>query len=423
MIERAVLVTTEFESQRRRDTSSEDASTELEELSRSAGLSVVSSLIFRQKIPTAPLLIGRGKAEELRALILEEKANTVIFDSDLSSTQQRNLEELLSAKTLDRTQLILDIFAQRARSMEGKLQVELAQLKYLLPRLTGKGIALSRLGGGVGTRGPGEQKLEVDRRRIRERITRLSRELKELKTRRAQSLQKKKKKNLPLTVLMGYTNAGKSTLFNRLTESSVAVKDQLFSTLDTTTRLLELPGNQKTFLADTVGFIRDLPHHLIESFKATLEEALHADILIHVLDASRADSEFLRKSVDKVLESLGAGEKKTIFGFTKMDQLAEDALDGLVREHWKEGIPVSAKDGRGIPALLKRISQSLPATRLQRRIYIPREQLGMIGFLYEEAEVVARQDDEKGAYVTVNLTETIERKFYSRLGKNSKSEA
>ncbi len=416
MIEKAILVTVEFESMPR-DTSSKDAAAELEDLCRSAGLSVTRSIVFRQKSPNAPLLIGRGKAEELRALVLKEKAHTVVFDSDLSSTQARNLEEALSAKTLDRTQVILDIFARRARSMEGQLQVELAQLKYLLPRLSGKGTALSRLGGGVGTRGPGEQKLEVDRRRIREKITRLSRELKELKDRRAESIRKKKEKNLPLAALVGYTNAGKSTLFNQLTDASVVVKDQLFSTLDTTTRLLRLPGNQKVFLADTVGFIRDLPHHLIESFKATLEEAVHADILIHVIDASRAEFGSLKRSVDNVLKELGADQNRTVLVFNKIDQVTEEARDKLMRAHWKDGVPVSAKNGQGIPALLKRLEQSLPGVRLQRRIHVPRERFGLIGFLYEEAEVLARQDDEFGVTLTVNLTEAVERKFYSKLKK------
>ena len=416
MIEKAILVTVEFESMPR-DASSKDAAQELEELSRSAGLSVMKSVQFRQKSANAPLLIGRGKAEELRALVLKEKAHTVVFDSDLSSTQQRNLEEALGAKTLDRTQLILDIFAQRARSMEGQLQVELAQLKYLLPRLSGKGIALSRLGGGVGTRGPGEQKLEVDRRRIREKITRLSRELKKLKDRRAQSIRKKKEKNLPLAALVGYTNAGKSTLFNKLTDASVVVKDQLFSTLDTTTRLLKLPGNQKAFLADTVGFIRNLPHHLIESFKATLEEAVHADILIHVIDASRADIRFLRRSVEKVLKELGASQNKTVLVFNKIDQVTEEARDTLIREYWKEGVPVSAKNGQGIQALLKRLTQSLPGVRLQRRIRVPKESLGLLGILYEEAQVLDRQDDEFGATLTVSVTEAVEKKFYSKLQK------
>ena len=258
MKERAILIT--FKDHRSASETT-DLAAELEELSGASGLLVLKNLTVKIGRPNAAILIGRGKAEELQALAQKEKANVLVFDSDLSATQQRNLEELLKVKTIDRTQLILDIFAQRARSTEGKLQVELAQLKYLLPRLSGEGVYLSRLGGGVGTRGPGEQKLEMDRRRLRERIVRLSRELTELQKRRVLAIKRKKEKEIPMISVVGYTNAGKSTLFNRLTEAGVLVKNQLFSTLDTTTRLLILPGNQQALLVDTVGFIRRLPHH------------------------------------------------------------------------------------------------------------------------------------------------------------------
>jgi len=411
--ERALLVTLDFDSMRR-SSDPADAAQELHELSLSAGLSVATDRIFRQKTPIASLLIGRGKAEELRSIALGEKADVVIFDNELSPSQQRNLEETLGVKTLDRTQLILDIFAQRARSNEGKLQVELAQLKYLLPRLAGKGIYLSRLGGGVGTRGPGEQKLEVDRRLIREKIARLGRELDDLKSRRWQNIRTKKEKNLPVAALVGYTNAGKSTLFNRLTESAVATKDQLFSTLDTTTRLVELPGNQKALLADTVGFIRDLPHQLIESFKATLEEAIHSDFLIHVVDANRPDFYFLKKSVEKVLKDLGALDKKTVLVLNKIDLLSGEKRDSIAREHWKEGFAVSAKTGEGISIFLERLSRSLPG-RTRRRVYIPVKKLGLVGYLYKEGEVLKRADGENGSYFTVELTEPSFRKFQSIL--------
>ena len=303
MKERAILVAIDFASMRRQS-SAADAAKELEALANSAGLWVVDNLIYKEKTPNAALLIGRGKTEALRDLAQKSNADVIVFESNLSSTQQRNIEELVAAKTIDRTQLILDIFALRARSTEGKLQVELAQLKYLLPRLSGKGIYLSRLGGGIGTRGPGEQKLEIDKRRIRERIVRLERELESLQKRRLAGIEKKKQKDWPLVALVGYTHAGKSTLFNVLTQSSVAVRNKLFSTLDTTTRGVDLEGNQKALLVDTVGFVRDLPHHLIESFKATLEEAVHADLLLHVIDVSRTDWEFLQKAVENVLKDL-----------------------------------------------------------------------------------------------------------------------
>lgn len=409
MREKAVLVTLEFDSHRKSSPAAE-AAAELGELALSAGLAVGTNQVVRQKTPNAALLMGRGKAEEIRALALKEKADAVIFNNNLTSTQQRNLEEVIGVKTLDRTQLILDIFARRARSSEGKLQVELAQLKYLLPRLAGKGIYLSRLGGGVGTRGPGEQKLEMDRRRIRERIARLSCELTDLQTNRQSSILKKKEKGLPLAALVGYTNAGKSTLFNRLTSSGVVAKDQLFSTLDTTTRLLELPGNRKMLLADTVGFVRDLPHQLIESFKATLEEAVNADLLLHVVDASRPDFDTLKTAVEKVLEELEVESKKIILVLNKADLLDNEEKEALIRQHWKEGLPVSAKSGEGLPALLERLSKS-GEDRKRQTLWVPKESLGRIGPLYEGSEVIERQDTEEGARFTVDITDSALQKF------------
>ncbi len=376
------------------------------------------NLIFRQKTPTAPLLLGRGKAEELRDLVAKEKADVLVFESNLSSSQQRNLEEIVNAKTIDRTQLILDIFAQRAKSTEGKLQVELAQLKYLLPRLTGKGIYLSRLGGGVGTRGPGEQKLEVDRRRIRERITRLGRELQALDKRRLANIYKKKSKDLPLIAIVGYTNAGKSQLFNALTKSSVVVKDKLFSTLDTTTRLLTLPGNQKALIVDTVGFVRDLPHHLIESFKATLEEAVHADILLHVIDVSRSDLQDLEAAVKGVLADLGAEGKKTFLVLNKMDLLGKEEKERIGRHnHWKEGIFVSALTGEEIDVLAAKVNESLNEERRAIEFFIPKDRLGLVNFLYKEGEVLERRDGAQGSHLTVNLSNKAEQIFRSKLAK------
>ncbi|MBI3251744.1 MAG: GTPase HflX, partial [Candidatus Omnitrophica bacterium] len=260
------------------------------------------------------------------------------------------------AKTIDRTQLILDIFARRAKSSEGKLQVELAQLKYLLPRLSGKGIYLSRLGGGIGTRGPGEQKLEVDRRRIRDRIARLGRSLGELQRRRLDSVERKKEKGLPMVALVGYTGAGKSSLFNRLTGASVAVRHQLFSTLDTTTRLWELPGRQKALLVDTVGFVKDLPHHLIESFKATLEEVAYADVLIHVMDAARPDLLEVERAVCAVLDELGVDRKKMIAAFNKIDLVTPEARARLL-ERAEDATPVSARTGEGLDGLVSNVTQ------------------------------------------------------------------
>jgi GTP-binding protein HflX len=413
--ERAILVTADFDSLSR-PVDAGEASKELQELAKSAGLEVIQNLTVRQKSPNAALLIGKGKAETLGAAAKDQKADVFIFNGDLTSTQQRNLEETLGQKTVDRTQLILDIFAQRARSTEGKLQVELAQLKYLLPRLTGKGILLSRLGGGVGTRGPGEQKLEVDRRRIRERMARLSKALSQLQRRRFAGIERKKKKDLPLVALVGYTNAGKSTLFNALTHSAVQVKHRLFSTLDTTTRLLELAGNRRALLVDTVGFVRDLPHHLIESFKATLEEAARADLLLHVLDASRPDRGNLERAVQKVLEELGVEAKKQILVLNKADLLSAGDVSRLFgNASADDGVLVSSLKGSGLALLLKKIADILSFDRNVAKFFIPKERLGLLHFLYEEGEVLARRDTARGAQLTVHLSEKSERIFRSKL--------
>ena len=413
MKERAILVTFKEGSAA---AEAADSAAELGELSGAAGLSVLQNLVFRQTRPNAAIFIGRGKAEELRLLAQEEKANVVVFDADLSPSQQRNLEEALKVKTIDRTQLILDIFAQRARSTEGKLQVELAQLKYLLPRLSGEGIYLSRLGGGVGTRGPGEQKLEMDRRRLRERIVRLSRELAGLQKRRGLAIQKKKEKDLPMIALVGYTNAGKSTLFNRLTEAGVFVKDQLFSTLDTTTRLLPLPGNQESLLVDTVGFIRRLPHHLIESFKATLEEAVHADILLHVMDASREDLAQIRQAVDEVLSDLGADKSKRYLVFNKIDVAEDDARQALSKN--SAGQPVfwvSARTGEGLEGLLQALAAELSGGRQEMSYFIPKHRFGLLPFLHEQGQVLKRRDTADGCRLEVRLSPKDARRFEKKL--------
>ncbi len=417
MRERALLVTVEFDSQRHTAGARESA-LELEELAKSAGLVIAGILHVRQKVATSATLVGSGKAQELAAIVKKEKADVLIFGSDLSSTQQRNLEAMVEVKTLDRTQLILDIFAQRARSMEGRLQVELAQLNYLLPRLSGKGVDLSRQGGGVGTRGPGEQKLEIDRRRIRERISRLRRELGELQARRHVEVSRKKERNLPIVALVGYTNAGKSSLFNALTDAGVVTKDQLFSTLDTTTRQLALPANQKALIVDTVGFIRDLPHHLIESFKATLEEAMSADLLLHVIDASRRDADELRSAVEGVLDELGALGKKTVLVYNKSDLLTPEAKAAALRnESAKAAALVSARTGEGIDALRGLLLGQLPFEPAFRDLFIPRDRQELIHFLYENASVLARSDEGDGTRLSVQISSKAEALFRKRLAK------
>ncbi len=422
MKERALLVTADFQSLPR-DHEVRDAAAELEDLCLSAGLQITRSLVFRQRAPQAPLLIGKGKAEEIRALVEKDAADTVVMESELSSSQQRNLEKLLGAKTIDRTQLILDIFAQRAKSNEGKLQVELAQLKYLLPRLSDKDVELSRLGGGVGTRGPGEQKLEVDRRRIRLRIARLSDELNALQKRRLAGLEKKKEKDMPLVALVGYTNAGKSSVFNRLTGSDARVKNQLFSTLDTVTRAMELQARQKALLVDTVGFVRHLPHHLVESFKATLEETVHADLLLHVIDSSRADSALLEKAVQQVLEELGAEIKKTLLVYNKIDLVSPERKAAIARNMPEGAVLVSALTGQGMEELISKITRTLFPGLYEKEFFLPGDRMGLLDFLYEKTQVLARRDTPDGCYLTVKLSakaeETLQKRLTAGKGKLS----
>ncbi len=395
MRERAILVTFD------------EGDDELSELSKASGLDVSKVFDCHLRTLNARLYIGGGKADEIAFAVKKEEADVVVFDADLSPSQQRNLEEVLGTKTIDRTQLILDIFALRARSIEARLQVELAQLKYLLPRLGGEGIYLSRLGGGVGTRGPGEQKLEVDRRHIRERITRLEREFKQIDRRRVTAIEKKKRKDWPIVALVGYTNAGKSTLFNRLTGAGVFVKNQLFSTLDTTTRLVELPGNQKALLTDTVGFIKKLPHHLVESFKATLEEAVHADILLHVVDASRPDTRPVLSAVNGVLENLGVDTQKVYVVWNKADLIETEKKAGPMR--------VSALTGQGIGELEEFLSTMLGRSRVVTSFFLPRNKLGLSSLLYKQTDVLERKDSVDGSTFKVRALPSIQKLIEKRL--------
>ena len=310
--------------------------------------------------------IGKGKAEELAVLVITTHADLVIFDDELSPAQQRNLERLLKTKVIDRTWLILDIFASRAASKEGKIQVELAQLCYLLPRLVGKGTALSRLGGGIGTRGPGETKLEVDRRRIRRRISILRKELEEIAKRRGLQRSNRKKSGLPLVSIVGYTNAGKSTLFNALTDSEVFVEDKLFATLDPTIRRCYLPSGDFMLLADTVGFIRKLPHDLIAAFRATLEEATYSDLLLHVVDASHPGKDDHCEAVAEVLKTLGLADKPIITCLNKMDLIPGNLERERIRLDHPGAIPVSAETREGLDELLLTISKILKDGNIHR---------------------------------------------------------
>ena len=369
----------------------------------SSGLEPVGEVFCPGGRPTADYFVGKGKAEEVALLSSRLKADVVIFSNELTATQQRNLEEIINTKIIDRTQLILDIFARRARSREGKLQVELAQLNYLLPRLAGKGIILSRLGGGIGTRGPGEQKLEMDRRLIKKRISRLKKELGHLTGQRESLRAGRKKYQLPTVALVGYTNAGKSTLFNTLTHSNVIVLDKLFATLDPTIRRFIMPDGKKALFVDTVGFLQNLPHHLIEAFKATLEEISGADILMHVLDISHPRAVEHNLAVMDVLKQLNADDKPIIMALNKIDKLkSPDAMNVLLK-NFPQGLAISALKKQGFGDLLKALEGRLPGTLQYARIRIPSEKAALLSSIYTEGRVEGITARGKWLYIKARL--------------------
>ena len=358
-MERALLVTIELDADRRGAWTLEDEQAELGELTRSSGCEIVGEVTARRHVPVAGTFLGSGKLEEIAQAAMERQAQVAVFSQELSPAQQRNIEDVLRTKTIDRTQLILDIFAQRARSQEGKTQVELAQLRYLMPRLIGKGVMLSRLGGGIGTRGPGEQKLEVDRRRVRARITRLSRELEKLEERRAATRRARREARVPVVALVGYTNAGKTTLLNRLTGAGSRAENRLFTTLDPLARRLRLPSGRGAVLIDTVGFLHHLPHQLIEAFRATLEETADADVLLHVLDASHPLAMEHAEAVSEVLAELDMKVQPRVTALNKMDCLAGQEAGARLAVSLPRAVGISALRGDGLPELLTAIESCL----------------------------------------------------------------
>lgn len=391
--ERAILAGVEIKSSPSRASAaggraftSEESMEELAVLTASAGAKVEEKILQARPAPDAATLIGSGKLEELRGFVRLHDADLVVFDSELTPTQLRNLERALDCRVVDRTQLILDIFARRARTREGQLQVELAQLNYLLPRLTGRGVEMSRLGGGIGTRGPGETQLETDRRRIFRRLKKLEEGLEAVRSGR--STQRRQRQAVPLetVALAGYTNAGKSTLFNRLTGADVAADARMFATLDPTVRHVILPSRRKALLSDTVGFIRNLPTTLVKAFRATLEEVVEASLILHVVDASSAVAAPNIAHVEKVLAEIGAGEKPTLLVWNKIDMAgAPDAIpgtDGAVR--------VSARTGEGIDTLLAEIDKRLSLDPTSRHTFrIPAADGGALHLLHERARVLS----------------------------------
>lgn len=400
--ESAILVGLEREGVSRWDV--QDSLDELRQLAASAGATVADVVIQKLDHPTAPYYIGKGKAEEIARGGAGQSATTLIFDDELSPAQGRNLENLTSRKVLDRTQLILDIFARRARSREGRLQIELAQLQYLLPRLTRMWTHLSRQTGGIGTRGPGETQLEVDRRRVQERIARLERDLREVRKNRAVQREGRRRNHWPVASLVGYTNAGKSSLLNRLTGAGVSAEDRLFATLDPTTRQVVLPNRQKLLLTDTVGFIRKLPHTLIESFKATLEEVQLADLLVHVVDASHPQHAEQMAAVESTLKELNAMGKQTLLVFNKCDVVPHpDLIEGLLRQH-PGSVAVSARTGEGIPALLEEFQIRLEAWRLKMRLALPHSEFALLAEIHRVGHVLeVRYEDDGRTLVTAHI--------------------
>ena len=338
---------------------------ELSELARTAGAEVICEMTQKRESPEAGTYLGRGKLEELAEYCENEKPDLVIVDGELTPAQQKNIETITDTRVIDRTTLILDIFAARALSGEGKLQVELAQLKYSLPRLGGKGASMSRLGGGIGTRGPGETKLETDRRHIRRRISALTEDLKELEERRARHRERRKKDGVVTVALVGYTNAGKSTLMNTLTDAGVLAENKLFATLDPTARALTLPDGSSVLLIDTVGFIRRLPHKLVEAFKSTLDEAVSANVILNICDASNDECAEHYKVTMDLLEELGCGDKPIITVLNKCDLVNDVSIP------MTNSVRVSAKTGEGLQELLEKVKEALPPTRRRVKILLP----------------------------------------------------
>ena len=383
----------------------EDSLAELAELVKTAGASVAGTLIQKRELIHPGTYVGTGKVAEIAELLEHTGATGIVCDDELSPAQLKNLETMLNTKVMDRTLIILDIFAARATTSEGKIQVELAQLKYRLNRLTGLGRSMSRLGGGIGTRGPGEKKLEIDRRLINDRIAQLNRELKEVVKHREIARAKRERNAVPVVAIVGYTNAGKSTLLNHLTDAEVLEEDKLFATLDPTTRMLELEGHQQVLLTDTVGFIRKLPHHLIEAFKSTLEEAKYADYIIHVVDASNPQRDKQMYIVYETLDHLGVKNKKILTLFNKIDiRTDDDPLQDFRADHV---LQISATENAGLDAVKDVLQEMLREDKIYIERVIPYAQAGVLQLVRNKGELVSEEYVPEGisirAYVPMEV--------------------
>jgi GTP-binding protein HflX len=375
---------------------------ELARLADSAGGVIVGTLVQHRGKPVPATFLGKGKVEELHQLCEEATADLVIADHELTPVQQRNLEDALELKVIDRTALVLDIFARRAQTHEGRLQVELAQMTYLLPRLAGRSPMLSRLGGGIGTRGPGETKLEVDRRRIRRRITDLRRQIGEIRQHRSLQRQARKEAHFPTIALVGYTNAGKSTLLNALTGAEAFVEDKLFATLDPMVRKVTLPNQRPVLLIDTVGFITRLPTQLVAAFRATLEEVTEADVIVHVVDGSHPDWRDQMRSVDKILADLDAADKPTVIAVNKTDRIGPKDARAVLSEIG-EGVAISALHKVGLINLLRLISQRLPEGLVTVRLTVPYAHAGALSKLFDQGRVIRQDYGQDGIRIEAEL--------------------
>ena len=419
--EKAVIVTVEEIG--REAWSLEERVKELESLTRSCGVDIVASETCRRKTMTSNFLIGKGKAEDIASLVEENGADVVVFSNDLSPSQQKNLEEIFKVKIIDRTQLILDIFAHRATSNEGKVQVELAQLVYLLPRLSRMWLHLSRqrgAAGGIGMRGPGEQQLEVDRRRVRERVAKLKRSLKDITRQRELRRTQREKFSMLTVALVGYTNSGKSTLFNALTDSDVKVRDQLFSTLDPTIRKARLPNNQIVLISDTVGFLHDLPHHLIESFKATLEEVVSADILFHVMDMSDDLIDFKRAAVFEVLKELGAEKKPVVTLLNKADKVPEALARESVKRKFEDPLVISALHKEGLGEVLDRIVQLIQKDMEDIELVLPQKHYEVVTAIREKGMIRREEFTDKGIFISARVPKDVKYAIFKYLRDKGK---
>ncbi len=379
----------------------EETHAEFRELALTSGVKIIDEIMVKIDVPKPKYFLGKGKIEEIHEIIHshDKEIKAVIVSENLSGTQQRNLEELLGVKVLDRTQLILDIFSQRAHTNEGKLQVELAQLEYMLPRLSGLGIKLSRLGGGIGTRGPGEKMLETDRRGVRRKIKYLKADLDSLSERRTKLRKNRLEHSVVTVAVIGYTNAGKSTLLNSLTESDVTADNRLFSTLDLTSRKYILDNNQKILFVDTVGFIHKLPHNLIEAFKATLEEVKEADLLLHILDISNPKAKEHRDAVYEVLKELDAHKKPIVTALNKVDLVEDSFVTNKFQRVIGDSVAVSAKNGTALKELIGLIARRIPVLTKKIEILIPYAKMSLLSQIYEQGEVLIREDTDKGIFV------------------------